>query len=88
MAALVLVACSSNGGTMVGTVVAVDGGLEEVASFTLLVEGDQLTFVPTPAGEYDFPLSHLRQHLIDGTPVRVGWMRDGDQLVAISLADA
>ena len=46
--AIALVACTQAGGTYQGVVVAVEGDLTEVSSFTLLVEGDQLTFVPVP----------------------------------------
>lgn len=70
-----------------GVVVAVDGDLSDVLSFTLLVEGDEMTFVPTSAGEYAYPLTHLREHLRTGVPVRVGWERRGDLLVALKLDD-
>jgi len=83
----ILTACTQNGGTMVGIVVAVDGDLTTVTSFTILVEGDHVVFTPVAEGEYAFPLPHLREHLRDGTPVRVGWERRGDDLAAVSLED-
>ncbi|HEY7564683.1 MAG TPA: hypothetical protein VIA81_07150 [Acidimicrobiia bacterium] len=70
-----------------GVVIAVDGDLSEVESFTLLVEGDRMTFVPVTDGEYAYPLSHLRDHLLDGVPVRVGWERRNDVLVAVRVDD-
>jgi hypothetical protein len=89
LAALMLAAaCSQSSGTVVGTVVSVEGSLTDVSSFTLLVAGDQMTFIPSGDGEYDFPLTHLRQHLIDGTPIRVGWEQSPEGLVALTVADA
>jgi hypothetical protein len=85
--ALVAAACNQSSGTMMGVVIDVDGDLEEVRSFTLLVEGDEMTFVPSLEGEYDYPLSHLRDHLRDGVPIRVGWERRDGQLVALTLDD-
>jgi hypothetical protein len=88
LAAFAFLACTQNGGTAQGVVVAVEGDLTEVSSFTLLVEGDQLTFVPVPEGDYPYPLSHLRDHLRDGAPVLVTWERSGDKLLALKLEDA
>ncbi|MGH8926831.1 MAG: hypothetical protein ACRDWH_00650 [Acidimicrobiia bacterium] len=84
---LLVSACTQTSGTVTGTVLAVDGDLVEVRSFSVLVEGDQMTFVPTDEGDYAYPLAHLREHLRDGSPIRVGWERRGEQLVAISLED-
>jgi hypothetical protein len=84
---LLVSACSQDSGTVIGTVIAVDGDLSEVQSFTVLVEGDEMVFVPITEGVYAYPLPHLRVHLMDGTPIRVGWERRGDQLVATSLED-
>jgi hypothetical protein len=85
---LLAAACSHTAGTIVGTITAVDGDLTEIRSFTVLVEGDQMVFVPIAEGAYDYPLSHLREHLRDGTPIRVGWEKRGDQLAATSVEDA
>jgi len=84
---LLATACSQDSGIVIGTVIAVDGDLADVRSFTVLVEGDQMTFRPIAEGVYAYPISHLREHLLDGTPVRVGWERRGDQLVATTLED-
>jgi hypothetical protein len=72
---------------VIGVVVAVDGDLSEVRSFTLLVEGDELIFVPTDYGDYAYPLSHLRDHLRDGVPVSVKWERRDGQRVALAVDD-
>lgn len=87
VAALVAAACSQSSGTVMGVVIDIDGDLEEVRSFTLLVEGDEMTFVPSSEGEYDYPLSHLRDHLRDGVPIRVGWERRDGELIAVRLDD-
>ncbi|HEX5672383.1 MAG TPA: hypothetical protein VFY46_06625 [Acidimicrobiia bacterium] len=88
LAALAMVAaCAQSGGTMVGIVIAVEGDLSAVTSFTILVEDDTFVFIPVEGGEYAFPLPHLREHLRDGTPVRVGWEQRGADLAAVSLED-
>jgi sporulation protein YlmC with PRC-barrel domain len=86
-AAFLATACSQSSGTVIGVVIDVNGDLEEVRSFTLLVEGDEMTFVPSSEGEYAYPLSHLRDHLRDGIPVRVGWERRDGELIAVRLDD-
>lgn len=73
---------------MIGVVIAVEGTLNQVTSFTLLVEGDELTFQPVPDGDYPYPLSHLREHLRDGNPILVTWERSDGVLRALALADA
>ena len=82
-----LVACNQMEGTARGVVTSVDGSLEDVASFVVLVEGSELEFVPTADGDYDFPLSHLREHQRTGEPVLVGWEIVGSVRYALSLAD-
>ena len=84
---LLATACAQTSGTVIGSVVNVDGDLTEVRSFTVLVEGDEMVFVPTDDGDYAYPLPHLRDHLRDGTPVKVGWERRDDKLVATTLED-
>jgi hypothetical protein len=88
LAVLILAGCSPTSGTVIGPVISVDGDLTEVQSFTVLVEGDEMVFVPIVDGEYAFPLPHLREHLRDGAPIRVGWERRGESLVATTLEDA
>jgi len=87
VAALLATACSQGSGTVLGVVIDVNGDLEEVRSFTLLVEGDEMTFFPVSDGDYPYPLSHLRDHLRDGVPVRVAWERRDGELVALKLDD-
>lgn len=67
-------------GTAEGVVVAVEGDLTEVVSFTLVTSDEErLEFVPDPeAGNPDFPLMHLSEHLRSGDPVEVRYEeRDG-----------
>ena len=85
--ALALVACTQTSGTARGVVVAVDGDLEQVASFTVLVDGDEWMLVPVPDGEYAFALPHLREHQRTGEPVLVGWELVDNVRYALSLAD-
>lgn len=86
--ALILVAaCAQDSGTVMGVVTAVDGDLTSVRSFTLLVEGDSITFTPAADGDFQYPLTHLRDHLRDGTPVRVSWEREEDLYLAIAVGD-
>ena len=82
-----LIACNQTSGTARGVVTAVDGSLEDVTSFAVLVEGSELEFTPTTDGDYDFPLSHLREHQRTGEPVLVGWEIVGSVRYALSLAD-
>jgi hypothetical protein len=84
---IALVACNQTTGTARGLVTSVEGGLQDVTSFFVLVEGDELEFTPTPEGEYAFPLSHLREHQRTGEPVLVGWELVGSVRYALSLAD-
>jgi len=82
-----LIACNQTSGTARGVVTAVDGSLEDVTAFVVLVEGSELEFTPSPDGDYDFPLSHLREHQRTGEPVLVGWEIVGSVRYALSLAD-
>jgi hypothetical protein len=82
-----LVACNQTEGTARGVVTSVDGSLEDVTSFVVLVEGSELEFLPTADGDYDFPLSHLREHQRTGEPVLIGWEIVGSVRYALSLAD-
>ena len=82
-----LLACGQTEGVARGVVTSVDGSLEEVTSFVVLVEGSELEFTPTADGEYDFPLPHLREHQRTGEPVLVGWEIVGSVRYALSLAD-
>lgn len=86
-ALLLLAACSQNSGTVLGVVTEVEGDLSAVQRFTVLVEGETMTFVPSEDGEFDYPLTHLREHLRDGSPIRVTWERDGDRNLAVAVGD-
>ena len=66
----------------------VDGDLTSVASFVVLTDdGARLTVVPDPALSYDFPLSHLRDHLRTGEPVEFRYEDRDGQLVLTSITD-
>lgn len=82
-----LLACSQTSGTSRGVVTSVEGSLDEITSFTVLIEGSELQFVPTDDGDYDFPLSHLREHQRTGELVFVDWELVGSVRYALSLAD-
>jgi hypothetical protein len=84
---LSLVSCAQTSGTARGVVTSVEGTLEEVTSFVVLVEGSELEFAPVPNGDYVFPLSHLREHQRTGEPVLVGWEIAGSVRYALTLAD-
>ncbi|CAN5777760.1 hypothetical protein BH23ACT5_BH23ACT5_20430 [soil metagenome] len=75
-------------GTMKGIVVEVTGDLTSVEGFTALVEGDALDFIPSPDGDYAFPLPHLRDHLRSGDPVLIGWELVDGVRMATFLDDA
>jgi hypothetical protein len=88
LAVVLIVACSSAPEDAVrGVVVDVQGSLDEIESFTVLVDGQQMVFVPTEEGDYAFPLGHLRDHLRGGEPVLVGFEEQDDRLVATFIDD-
>ncbi|HSK07538.1 MAG TPA: hypothetical protein VK990_08480 [Acidimicrobiia bacterium] len=87
MMTLALAACTQTSGTARGVVTSVSGTLAEVDSFVVLVDGAELEFAPVTDGEYDFPLSHLREHQRTGEPVLVGWEIVGSVRYALTLAD-
>jgi hypothetical protein len=82
-----VVACAQNEGTVVGVVIEVDGNLDQVTSFTVLVDGEEMTFLPAENGEYPYPLPHLREHVRTSEPVVVTWERRDGDLYAIELRD-
>lgn len=85
-------ACSGQGattGVAVGIVIDVEGDLSSVAEFTISTdEGERMTFVPAPDGEFAFPLPHLQDHVRSGDPVAVAWESEGEVLWAIGVDDA
>lgn len=87
--ALSVSACSTySGEEATGIVVDVQGDLENIEQFTVLVDGEEMVFEPGPEGDYAFPLGHLRDHLRSGEPVLVRWEVDGDRMVATFIDDA
>lgn len=68
-------------------VLQVEGSLDEVTSFTVLAGEEEVTFVPVEDGDYDFPLSHLREHQRTGEPVVVEWAVEDGVRQAVALAD-
>lgn len=86
--ALVVAGCSGGGpASVTGLLVDVQGDLTTVTEFTLLVGEERLVFVPSPDGDYGFPLPHLRDHLRGGEPVVVGYIEADGELVATSIQD-
>lgn len=87
LVSLMVVGCAQDGGTVLGVVVEVDGTLDQIDSFTVLVEGDEMRFLPADDGDYPYPLSHLREHLRTGQPVFVTWERRAREIYATELRD-
>lgn len=87
LAVLSPIACAQTTGTSRGVVTAVEGSLDEITAFSVLVEGSEVRFLPVEDGDYDFPLSHLREHQRTGEPVFVDWELVGSVRYALSLAD-
>ena len=101
LAILVLAACSSGNTTIAvvdadasqsvaGVVVAVDGDLHHVESFTIRTEdGTDLSFAPKVDARFDGgPFGHVRDHLASGTPILLEYrsLDDGSRL-ALSAGD-
>jgi hypothetical protein len=78
-------------GIATGVVVAVDGDLTAINSFSVLLgDGTTLLFVPQEGLSFDRsgPLSHVRDHLVSGAPVDVEFDRVGEVLRATAVGDA
>lgn len=74
-----------------GVVVEVDGDLSAIDRFSvLLADGSTLSFTPEPGllFDHDGPLSHLRDHLVSGSPVLVEFYQHGELLIAAAVGDA
>ena len=73
-----------------GVVLAVDGDLAAVSSFSiLLADGSTLELTPQPGLLFeDGPLSHIRDHLVSGSPVRVEFHPEGNLLIATEVVDS
>jgi hypothetical protein len=82
-----VMACTPTSGTARAVVVSVEGSLEEVTAFTVLVEGEEWRLLPVDGGDYAFALPHLREHRLTGQPILVGWELVDNVRYALSLAD-
>jgi hypothetical protein len=88
LAAVVLfAACAQASGTMRGVVTSVEGTIDQVTAFTLLVDGSESRFLIDGDVDYGFPLAHLREHQVSGDPVFVEWRLVGTVMYALSVAD-
>lgn len=87
LVSLVSVSCAQTAGTTLGVITNVEGTLEQVESFTVLSDGIQTVFIPLTDREYEFPLTHLREHLRTGEPVFVGWEEKDSTKYVTSVAD-
>lgn len=87
-----LAACAGPEQRVEGVVIAVDGGLAGVVSFTIVTgDGDRITFIPddgVTTFAHGGPLSHLHEHLQTASPVRVTWVERDGVPVALAVADA
>ncbi len=91
-----VVACGGTAGTdrdaesISGVVVAVDGSLQGIDRFTVLdANGVEKVFVPGPESTFgdEGPLSHLFDHLRNGEPVYVEFVREEGALIARHVGD-
>ena len=89
---LLLGACStSEANTVEGILIDVQGDLTEIESFTLIdLDGASHTFVPAEGLTFHGgPLSHIRDHLVNGEPLLVTFEEQADgTLVAVEVSDA
>lgn len=84
---VVVMACTQTSGTVRGVVTSVEGSLEDVTAFSVLVEGEEWRLLPVTDGDYAFALPHLREHRLNGELVLVGWELVDNVRYALSLAD-
>ena len=65
------------------------GDLLSVETFTIRTsEGEALVFQPADGATFHTgPLSHIRDHLLSGTPVRVRYLEQSGLLVAVAVTD-
>ena len=98
-AAFLLASCSAGDSdtagvevlSVVGVVIAVDGSLSGIDSFTIRVgDGTDLAFAPDDDALFENgPFSHIRDHLTSGAPIRVSYvMLDDGSNRALSAGDA
>jgi hypothetical protein len=78
--------------TITGVVIAVEGTLAGTDSFTIRLEdGSDVVLVPVDGLLFDgaSPLSHVRDHLVSGSPVRVTYQTSAaGPATAIEIGDA
>ncbi|MFQ5967420.1 MAG: hypothetical protein ACE5MI_07400 [Acidimicrobiia bacterium] len=87
---LAVASCSASTSDVTGRVLEVEGDLENVTGFILVTDdGDRLDFVtPLEADRIDFPLIHLRDHVLSAEPVVVIYETRGGVLFVIRVDDA
>ena len=74
-----------------GVVVAVDGDLSEINSFSIVMSGGETLALAPESGllfDGNEPLSHVRDHMVSGGPVAVEFYQDGNNLVCVAVGDA
>lgn len=74
----------------IGVVVAVDGTLAGVDSFSVLLsDGSTIQVTPQRGLLFDGgPLSHLRDHLVSGSPIAMVFHQEGDKLIVTEVGDS
>ena len=87
---LVLASCSGSTSEVTGRVLEVHGDLQAVSGFTLITEGgERIVFVtPAEADRVEFPLVHLRDHVLSAEPVVVAYETRNGVLIVLRLEDA
>ena len=90
VAVAVLASCSSSTSEVTGRVLEVEGDLEIVTGFTLVTAGGQRLMFLTLAetDRLDFPLIHLRDHILSAEPIVVVYETREGVLVALRVDDA
>lgn len=87
-ACLLSLLCACGGETSPEPPNPVDGHIVAIFDGELtLVTRDNSSYVFTIA-DPTVPVEHLREHQREGLPVRITWHREGDRLVATTIADA
>lgn len=73
-----------------GVVVAVDGDLSAIVSFSIITaDGVEMELEPAPGLLFDGgPLSHLQDHLRSGGPIAVEFHREAGRSIATRVGDA
>jgi hypothetical protein len=78
--------------TITGVVIAVEGNLAEIESLVVRLEdGSDLALVPAAGLLFDgvSPISHVRDHLVSGSPVRITYRTSAaGPGTAIEIGDA